>query len=93
MPLNEAIAQAVKQAICDGIMRGFLREHGSEVENMLFEEWKWEEYAAAQKAEGREEGRTEIVLNMAKTLDPKAIAALTKIPLPVIEKILATNPA
>ena len=27
-----------------------------EVENMLFEEWKWEEYAAMQKAEGREEG-------------------------------------
>lgn len=93
MPLNEAIAQAVKQAICDGIMRDFLREHGSEVENMLFEEWKWEEYAAAQKAEGREESRTEIVLNMAKTLDPKDIAALTKIPLPVIEKILAANPA
>ena len=92
MPLDEAIALAVKQAICNNIMRDFLKKHGSEVENMLFEEWKWEEYAAMQKAEGREEGhkegQAEIILNMAKSLSPEEIAKLTGIALSTIREVL-----
>ena len=91
MPLDEAIALAVKQAICNNIMRDFLKKHGSEVENMLFEEWKWEEYAAAQRAEGREERQVEIVRNMAKSLGSKDIANLTGISLPTVEKILLSS--
>mgnify|MGYP001073148927 FL=1 len=67
---------------------------------MLFEEWKWEEYAAMQKAEGREEGhkegrkegrkesQTEIILNMAKSLSPEEIAKLTGIALSTIREVL-----
>lgn len=63
---------------------------------MLFEEWKWEEYAAMQKAEGRKEGhkegrkesQTEIILNMAKSLSPEEIAKLTGIALSTIREVL-----
>ena len=59
---------------------------------MLFEEWKWEEYAAMQKAEGREEGhkegQAEIILNMAKSLSPEEIAKLTGIALSTIREVL-----
>lgn len=96
LPLNKAIAEAVNQAIHNNVMKDFLSQHGSEVENMLFEEWKWEEYAAMQKAEGREEGhkegrkesQTEIILNMAKSLSPEEIAKLTGIALSTIREVL-----
>ena len=42
LPLNKAIAEAVNQAIHNNVMKDFLSQHGSEVENMLFEEWKWD---------------------------------------------------
>ena len=59
MSLNKAITVAIDQAIQNDIMKEFLTKHGSEVRNMLFEEWKWEKYAEVQKEEGREEGRQE----------------------------------
>lgn len=96
LPLNKAITEAVNQAIHNNVMKDFLSQHGSEVENMLFEEWKWEEYAAMQKAEGRKEGhkegrkesQTEIILNMAKSLSPEEIAKLTGIALSTIREVL-----
>lgn len=92
LPLNKAITEAVNQAIHNNVMKDFLSQHGSEVENMLFEEWKWEEYAAMQKAEGRKEGhkegQAEIILNMAKSLSPEEIAKLTGIALSTIREVL-----
>jgi hypothetical protein len=43
MPRDEAITEAVRQCIRQGILADFLGEHGSEVMNMLLEEWNWDE--------------------------------------------------
>jgi hypothetical protein len=43
MPRDEAITEAVRQCIRQGILADFLGKHGSEVMNMLLEEWNWDE--------------------------------------------------
>jgi hypothetical protein len=43
MPLEEAITEAVRQCVRQGILADFLEEHSSEVMNMLLEEWNWDE--------------------------------------------------
>ncbi len=54
--LDDAISAAIDRAIQDNIMKKFLEKYGSEVQNMLFEEWDWEQYAAVQREEGHREG-------------------------------------
>ncbi len=103
MPLAEAIASAVKQAIRNDIMKDFLTKHGSEVENMLFEEWDWEAYVAVQKEESHEQGIKEgiekgasemlsqVVHSMVRTMMPEDIAAALSLPLPQVLNILSTT--
>jgi hypothetical protein len=55
MPLGEAITEAVRQCIRQGILADFLGEHGSEVMNMLLEEWNWDEAKEVWREEVREE--------------------------------------
>ena len=40
-------------------MQPFLTEHGSEVENMLFTEWDWNEAMKIEREEALEEGLTQ----------------------------------
>jgi predicted transposase/invertase (TIGR01784 family) len=51
-----AVKAAVKWCIREGHLVEFLKEHGSEVENMLFVEWNWDDALAVRYAEGREDG-------------------------------------
>ncbi|MCI9669416.1 MAG: hypothetical protein HFG19_07065, partial [Oscillospiraceae bacterium] len=62
--LDEAIRKAVNYCRENNIMQPFLTEHASEVENMLFTEWDWNEAMKIEREEGREEG----VIGVAKKL-------------------------
>jgi len=55
MDLAEAIKVAIKTCLNKNILVDFLREHGSEVENMIFGEWNWDEAKEVWQEEAREE--------------------------------------
>jgi hypothetical protein len=56
MNRNEAVKEAVHYYAGKGILSGFLKEHGSEVENMLLTEWNWNDALQVSREEGREDG-------------------------------------
>jgi predicted transposase/invertase (TIGR01784 family) len=56
---GEAVKEAVKYCINHGVLKEFLELHSSEVLNMLFTEWNWDDALAVRYEEGREEGREE----------------------------------
>lgn len=51
-----AIRKAVKECLEEGVMVDFIREHGSEVENMLFTEFNMDDALEVRYEEGREKG-------------------------------------
>jgi hypothetical protein len=53
---TEAMRRAVTWCIDNGILKEFLERNGSEVVNMLFEEWDMDTALAVEREEGREEG-------------------------------------
>jgi hypothetical protein len=55
--IKTAITKAVQWCIGNNVLRGFFEENGSEVINMLFDEWKLEDALVVEREEGREEGR------------------------------------
>jgi hypothetical protein len=54
--LKESIKEAVLYCINKGILRDYLRQNSSEVVNMLYTEWKWEDAIAVAKKEARDRG-------------------------------------
>jgi len=54
MNLAEAIRLAIKTCLSKNILVSFLKEHGSEVENMIFGEWNWDEAKEVWQEEARE---------------------------------------
>jgi hypothetical protein len=56
MPLKEAMTEAARSCIRDGVLASFLKEHGSEVVNMLLEEWNWDEAKEVWQEEAMEKG-------------------------------------
>lgn len=56
---DEAITQAVRDCKEEGILTEFMREHGSEVVNMLYTQWNYDDAVAVEREEAYEEGRTE----------------------------------
>jgi hypothetical protein len=59
IPRDQAVTEAVRSCIKDGILADFLEEHGSEVMNMLLEEWDLDEAKEVWLEEGWEKGREE----------------------------------
>jgi len=55
MNLADAIKAAIKTCLNKNILVDFLKEHGSEVENMIFGEWNWDEAKEVWQEEAREE--------------------------------------
>jgi SOS response regulatory protein OraA/RecX len=53
---EEAVKEAIAYCIKNNVLKFFLQEHGSEVENMLLTEWNWDDALAVRWEEGREEG-------------------------------------
>lgn len=76
MSLGDAIHMAVLYCKKHDIMQPFLLKHASEVENMLFTEWNWDDAIRIEReeahedgrAEGREEGREEGMATLIETL-------------------------
>ena len=84
MPLREAIKRAIQDCIKENILRKFLEENGSEVENMLFTEFDidvakevWQEEAMRKGLErgleqglerGKQEGEHNKAVKIAKSL-------------------------
>jgi hypothetical protein len=56
-----AATEAVRSCVKDGILADFLEEHGSEVINMLLEEWNWDEAKEVWREEALEEGQNQIL--------------------------------
>ena len=54
-----AMQEAVTWCIENGVLKGFLKEHSSEVINMLYEEWDIDKFGSMQREEGIEIGREE----------------------------------
>jgi hypothetical protein len=56
MELEEAVKGAVEYCVERGILGNFLREHSTEVINMLFTEWNWDDAKEIWQEEALEEG-------------------------------------
>jgi hypothetical protein len=85
---EEGVKAAVKHCINRGILKDFLELHSSEVFNMLFTEWNWDDALAVRYEEGREEGREEIARNaLAKGLPPDIIGEITCLDIETIRHI------
>jgi hypothetical protein len=56
MSRREAITRAVKYCVGHGILKEFLLKHGSEVTNMLLDEWNWDDALDVSFEEGVEVG-------------------------------------
>jgi hypothetical protein len=59
MPKEQAVTEAVRYCIRNGVLASFLEEHGSEVVNMLLNEWDQDEFLEVRAGEARDEGRVE----------------------------------
>jgi hypothetical protein len=98
---EEGVKAAVKYCVSRGILQDFLELHSSEVFNMLFTEWNWDDALAVRFEEGREEGREEgleqglekgreeIARNaLAKGLSPDIIGEITGLDSETIRNIV-----
>jgi hypothetical protein len=54
--LKDSVKEAVAYCISKNILQDYLRKHSSEVVNMLYTEWKWEDAIAVAKKEARARG-------------------------------------
>ena len=72
MSLEEAIKKAVIDCINQNVLKTFLENHKKEVVGMLTQEWNWGKAMEVAKKEGwedgREEGRVEALIGVAKNL-------------------------
>ena len=79
MDRASAVHSAIKECIEHGILVEYLEKHASEVRNMLFQEWKWEDARAVweKEAEARTDAKWQSVVadKDAKLADKDAIIA------------------
>jgi len=66
--LKEAIKKAVNHCQKHDILKEFLKLHASEVLNMLYTEWNWDDALAVRYEEGIEEGQEAAKINIARNL-------------------------
>jgi flagellar biosynthesis/type III secretory pathway protein FliH len=57
--LEKALGKAVNWCIDHDILKDFLEENSTEVNNMLFTEWNWDDALEVAREEGIEQGRGE----------------------------------
>ncbi|MCM1118316.1 MAG: Rpn family recombination-promoting nuclease/putative transposase [bacterium] len=56
---DAAVTQAVKDCLEEGILVEFMKKHGSEVVNMLYTQWNWDDAMAVEREEAYAEGLTQ----------------------------------
>ncbi|MDR0469036.1 MAG: hypothetical protein LBH09_03580 [Peptococcaceae bacterium] len=57
MERAKAVEEAIKECIKLGVLAEYLTAHGSEVTNMVFGEWNWDDFFAVREQEARESER------------------------------------
>jgi len=88
--LKDAVPQAVKDCIDEGILADFLKAHASEVVNMLTTEWNIDTAREVWTQEGREEGidtSVEIVRALIAKTPLEEIAARCKVSIETIKQL------
>lgn len=94
-PLEEAIRRGMDYCIREGILKSFLETQGSEVRNMLLEEWNMDDALKVEReealeeglAKGLEKGRRDAILCFIGVLDADTISRRTGIPLDEVKKL------
>ena len=94
----EAVKQAVRYCLDNGILYDFLSENGTEVENMLLTEWNWDDALQVEREEawedgwekGREKGREKGIQESTWGIARKA--KIEGIPLDTIRTITGLSP-
>jgi len=61
MDRDIAISRAVVDCIRQNVLKDFLEKHGSEVHNMVFGEWNWDDAKRVWQREAKEDEREEIL--------------------------------
>jgi len=94
--LEESLKLAIKYCIDKDIMKDFLREHSSEVYNMLYGEYRLEDEIAVVKRETWEESRKQEKLSIAENLLTEGstyefIQKITGLDLETIQGLSANN--
>ncbi|MDR1445745.1 MAG: hypothetical protein LBI90_02495, partial [Treponema sp.] len=85
-----ALTKAVRWCIANNILRRFFEQNGSEVINMLFDEWKLEDALVVEREEGREEGREEVAKNaLAKGAPVEFISEITGLSAETIQNLVS----
>jgi len=88
LPLDDSVRKAVKYCIDHNVLKEFLKEHGSEVNNMLFEELSTEEIAAIRSEEAREAEKILIARNLlAEGSSPEFINKITGLDMEIIQEL------
>lgn len=64
LSMEEAVTAAIRQCIRNNVMREFLEQHGSEVENMLYAEWNMDTALAVRERESHANAMVEVALQM-----------------------------
>ena len=89
--LNKAIIKAVKICINENVMKEFLEKNSSEVINMLFTEFDMDTAIKIWKEEGKDEGKKEkqieIAKNLLDVLDIETISKKTGLSITEIKKL------
>jgi hypothetical protein len=87
---RDAIANAVKFCITNGIMKGYLENHSEEVFNMLALQWDKDSAMKASYDDGKEEGIESVALKMIRRGKSfEEIQADTDLPIKRIEELAA----
>jgi predicted transposase/invertase (TIGR01784 family) len=92
MSNEEAVTKAIKDCVNQKILTDFLEKYGSEVINMLNDEFKLDEYGEIQRSDGKLEGKLEDAMAMLQDgVEPEKIAKYTKLPLDQILRLQPQN--
>ena len=73
-------------------MAEFLETHGSEVSNLLLEEWDMDEALKDAKEEGKEEKQQELIRQFSKINTPEQIAETLQVSVEYVLDILKDKP-
>ena len=88
LPRRQAISNAVKFCIANGIMKGYLEEHSEEVFNMLALEWDKDLALQARFDDGHEKGVESVALNLLNMgMEFEQVQTATKLSFERIEEL------
>ena len=86
--LDNAVKLAINECIKRNVLKEYLERNGSEVRNMLLQEWNWKEAEEVWREEGREEKTIEIAKKMKEIgVDVSTIVKSTGLPADEILKL------